>query len=303
MTNTIKTPAEMTPREIDTALADLYRREAQAAAKLAAKAIALHDYLGERRRYGRGGRVSFDTTDQAAYDAVKARAAAGEKTDLRHGSKSFAEIKATFDALAAGITKIRDAMRPYDAEYDRRQWSRFFSVPAGHVHSSMSCQTCNHNGRATTFGWNPELSGLTEADAVAKLGPLLCTVCFPTAPVEWTIGRIKRTREQIEADRVAAEAKARVEDPKLIAAPDGLPLRVDGQVIRTVRTAEIEYVSALVWAESSRRRNNNERFIADHEANARRIAEALAHKTGETVEAIAARLAPKVVAKIKRDLD
>lgn len=65
-------------------------------------------------------------------------------------------------------------------------WDRFFMVPGGHIHSSMSCSTCNNGHDLTTFGWLPDLSGLTEADAVAAHGALLCTVCYPSAPVEWT---------------------------------------------------------------------------------------------------------------------
>ena len=59
-------------------------------------------------------------------------------------------------------------------------------VPDGHIHSSMQCSTCNKNGNATEFNWLPELSGLDESDAVEAHGAVLCTVCFPTAPVEYT---------------------------------------------------------------------------------------------------------------------
>lgn len=65
-------------------------------------------------------------------------------------------------------------------------WSRFFLVAGGHIHRSLHCSTCNNGERPTQFGWLPELSGLTEADAVAAHGAILCTVCFPTAPTEWT---------------------------------------------------------------------------------------------------------------------
>lgn len=64
-------------------------------------------------------------------------------------------------------------------------WSRFFLVQDGHIHSSRACHTLRWT---TRIGWLPDLSGLTEADAVAAHGPLLCTVCFPMAPVEWTVG-------------------------------------------------------------------------------------------------------------------
>jgi hypothetical protein len=65
-------------------------------------------------------------------------------------------------------------------------WSRFFLVPGGHIHSSLNCSTCNKEGKATNFGWLPELSGLAEDDAVKEHGAILCTVCYPSAPVEHT---------------------------------------------------------------------------------------------------------------------
>ena len=67
-------------------------------------------------------------------------------------------------------------------------WSRFFLVTSspGHVHSSMYCSTCRPT---TTYGWLPELSGKDEPEAVAELGPTLCSVCFPSAPTEWTTGK------------------------------------------------------------------------------------------------------------------
>ena len=57
----------------------------------------------------------------------------------------------------------------------------------GHIHSTMACSTCRPT---TVFAWLPELSGLSEKDAVEAYGPLLCSVCFPSAPVEWTVGTV-----------------------------------------------------------------------------------------------------------------
>lgn len=65
-------------------------------------------------------------------------------------------------------------------------WSRFFLVAGGHIHASTACSTCNKGKTPTEFGWLTDLSALTEADAVSAHGALLCTVCFPSAPVEWT---------------------------------------------------------------------------------------------------------------------
>ncbi len=109
------------------------------------------------------------------------------------------------EALAAEEAEAR-------AEYDSAEsvyaevvgefegWSRFFLVTnsGGHIHSSLHCSTCQ---MTTRFAWLPTLSGLDEAAAVEEYGGILCSVCFPSAPVEWTDGENKKDAEQAEADR------------------------------------------------------------------------------------------------------
>lgn len=65
-------------------------------------------------------------------------------------------------------------------------WRRFYLVTSssGHVHSSERCCTCHKGRQRTTFALVPYLSGKSEAEAVADLGPALCSVCFPSAPAE-----------------------------------------------------------------------------------------------------------------------
>lgn len=41
----------------------------------------------------------------------------------------------------------------------------------------------------TRIGWLPQNSGQTEAEAVAEHGAILCTICYPSAPTEWTLGK------------------------------------------------------------------------------------------------------------------
>lgn len=88
--------------------------------------------------------------------------------------------------IDAKIVARRESINAAHKEWsDHGQWSRFFIVQGGHIHSSTACHTL----RVTTqVGWLPALSGETEKDAVDAHGALLCTVCFPSAPVEWTVG-------------------------------------------------------------------------------------------------------------------
>lgn len=115
-------------------------------------------------------------------------------------------VEAVLDAFAAGhpkaaglapeiaryedaVSRLEDArlaVEEVDVEYQSRPWSRYFLVTSsdGHIHASTWCCTCNKGRRRTGFALVPYLSGSSPADAVADLGPALCSVCFSEAPVE-----------------------------------------------------------------------------------------------------------------------
>jgi len=67
-------------------------------------------------------------------------------------------------------------------------WQRYFLVTssAGLVHASTRCHTCNKGRSATQFALLPSLSGRSHEALVEALGPSLCSVCWPDAPVAWT---------------------------------------------------------------------------------------------------------------------
>jgi predicted RNA-binding Zn-ribbon protein involved in translation (DUF1610 family) len=83
-------------------------------------------------------------------------------------------------ALEAEAKPLLDAAWGYDADH-YKGWNRFFLVQ--HIHNSMHCSSFRPT---TRVGWLPDVSGLTEAEAVAEHGATLCTICFPSAPVELT---------------------------------------------------------------------------------------------------------------------
>ena len=94
----------------------------------------------------------------------------------------IARYEAQIEAAEPAVAVARQAAVDLDAEL-YTGWARFFLVK--HIHSSQSCSSF----RATTrVGWLPKVSGLTEAEAVTEYGAILCTICFPSAPTEWTEG-------------------------------------------------------------------------------------------------------------------
>ena len=104
------------------------------------------------------------------------------REQYENDAKDYAEKART---ALAGVAPLMHAAIALDKDL-YTGWQRFFLVTDGHIHASTQCHTLRIT---TSIGWLPDLSGLTEADAVAAHGPLLCTVCFPSAPVEWTVGK------------------------------------------------------------------------------------------------------------------
>ncbi len=174
---------------VDTALAALWNRRGEARTALAAGLESIHARLHERSvPTGRRTRT-WPTTNPEAETLLRARLAAGEVKAWE--VESVRGLLARIDALRIETASLSEQIRPFVDEYGATRWNRFFLVTSsagGHIHASMDCSTCH---LTTAYGWLPEVSGLTEADAVAAYGPRLCTVCFPTAPVEWTIGEAK----------------------------------------------------------------------------------------------------------------
>jgi hypothetical protein len=180
-------------QDIDTRLAavcnSIYRIEdrlMQNDATLLHQAGAKFYYRGRRR-----------VTDMTAAEAleilttiVKDNAGESDYALILPGAGSnLGQARSTIARREAFIAEREEFMQQRDElEAEYTGWSRFFLVTSspGHVHSSMHCSTCRPT---TRYGWLPQLSGSDEATAVDELGPTLCTVCFPSAPTEWTEGK------------------------------------------------------------------------------------------------------------------
>lgn len=178
------------PKIIDREIADLSLEVAKLERRASGTLESLHHAVGDRRRYV--GRTQFwGMTD----DEVLERAAAGtgvapyEARRVEDALQTLADIK-----TATGVFRTRIA--ELNAIFRAQPWSRFFIVTDGHIHASQHCHSCRPT---TEFGWLPDLSGETEAQAVAAHGALLCTHCYPSAPVEWT-----NHYELVEAEKAAA---------------------------------------------------------------------------------------------------
>jgi hypothetical protein len=134
--------------------------------------------------------VEVDTAIVAAAKRVFLARRALDAANRRKPVVFVADVAAAHADLVAAETDHGRIASQYDG------WSRFYLVTSsanGHIHRDTHCSTCRWG---TEYAWLPELSGLTEADAVAEYGEILCSVCYPSAPVEWTNGTNKKTAAQ-----------------------------------------------------------------------------------------------------------
>lgn len=119
--------------------------------------------------------------------------ARSERTLKARGTRDFERerISARIETNKTRIAAIREEAAPLKEAaqtFDRENykgWTRFFMVQ--HIHNSMNCSSFRPT---TRVGWLPDVSGLTEAEAVAEHGATLCTICFPSAPVELTVPKV-----------------------------------------------------------------------------------------------------------------
>lgn len=171
--------------EVDTALAALWSERAGVYARIEGYRDSIARMAGFKTQY-HGKRRVRDGNEAEWVSTLRDKLALGtipsyEERNARGRLELLAEAKAE-------VVKLNERIDALEDEYNAAPWSRFFLVQnhGGHIHSSMHCSTCHPT---TRFGWLPTLSGLTEKDAVDEQGTILCSVCFPTAPVEWTVGK------------------------------------------------------------------------------------------------------------------
>lgn len=176
----------MTPPQIDALNGAISDRTYDLYAQLGRQTDHMHRELGERKTGPRRAQY-WPTSDDEAEERLRKHLDDGkispwDVSNVENTLQRLGEIREE-------MTRLNAQGKILHAEFTRRGgWSRFYLVQDGHIHSSTHCHTL----RVTTrIGWLPDLSGLTEKDAVDAHGPLLCTVCFPSAPVEWTIGETK----------------------------------------------------------------------------------------------------------------
>jgi len=185
------TTKSLCPLEFDTALAALHLKAQQLRDERARLINKLH-FVARDKKVGTYGRRVWAKNLKEVIALLEHE---------RRGHDVIAEL-ATVDATHAALKAEIDAQNEI---YRAAPWSRFILCLShgGHIHNAIGCSTLHWD---TPVEWHPELSGLSIEAAVNALGPTLCSVCFPSAPVEW-----RRKRSDVEREASAAERAAKAE--------------------------------------------------------------------------------------------
>ncbi len=184
------------PVEHDTRLLELYRDLAKAEQTLGWKDSHYRSESLDRVTRQSYGRKDTRTIAEVAADMQvrrdEARVFWTERKDGDDAEHMVAYVVGKLDEVENSYREAVEAVRAIrrsivEHEQGYTGWQRYFLVTssAGLVHSGMNCPTCNKGRSATTFALVAAMSGFEASHLVEAVGPFLCSVCFPSAPVEW----------------------------------------------------------------------------------------------------------------------
>lgn len=197
------------PVQFDTELFAIYQEHAKAEARLASLYnYSIHPMAGDRlQSNGWGQPKTWCLSGEHALEAVVFLRNQGDQR-VPSVHKVPSEVIAEADQLDSLVTDLADQITALEYVYQQDPWTRWFPClnADGHVHSSFrGCPTLNRGESDTRMGWATELSGTPIEVAVqmppAGLGPRLCSVCFPEAPVEHCRSLRDITRGEREAEK------------------------------------------------------------------------------------------------------
>lgn len=167
------------PVEHDTRLLELYREAAKAEQNRLWAIGTLQHQSRPKGTWSHQDRRSLKEVLAAHEELRTGENMAWHQQDLDKAIEKYNITTAVLRAIEGRIA---------EHEMGYAGWSRFFLVTSssGLVHSSMHCSTCNKGRKATQFALLPSFSGRPVDGLVDLVGPALCSVCFSSAPTEWT---------------------------------------------------------------------------------------------------------------------
>jgi hypothetical protein len=257
---TITTYTREQAKASDAKLAELWMVRAMARQSLKSAKITVHYAAGDSKLYY-GGRSEWklDLVDAIAKATATAQ---GTTYAAEQAARALREMGKATERLEAADTAVQEQERQW---YEHGQWRRYIAVPGGHIHHNDGCFTLRWD---TDTRWLPELSGDTEADAVAAYGPALCSHCYPSAPSDWreratvpvdTDGNplpkaqadaIKAERRAEKNAKASAKAAAEVRDPdtgRVLYKTDRAATNAVAGALKNMRWYEFDHPDMPEW--------------------------------------------------------
>jgi hypothetical protein len=294
------------PVVIDTRINELRSQHAALASTRQYKSDTIHEIAGDTRRQlprdisARFASGAWQRTIEDVLDIDPATLNAWDERRYTETVANYSDLTTRIDVVCAEITDL-------DAIYRAHHWSRFYLVTnvGGHIHRAENCGTCYPT---TEFAWQTHLSGRTDAEALADLGPRLCSICFPGAPVEHTNGELHATRQEREARAAERDTKRTAKQDKALAAAlfEGEPERYirnpDGigssSRIATIAQAKAFIKGSYTWAIGEPAGYSHPSYPP---AAVTAVAEALSARTGTPVADLLADAKKKAEASYRRE--
>lgn len=193
----------ISPKAHDEAEAALFDELAKAEARRDSAVSQAHHRSGDHKR-SVGREYRWGMSDDEAIQNMRTRVHRMGPDEVIWGNDHPVNILKAYDEATAWIDTLVTRIEGMEATYREHRWTRYFPCLSDHGHIHSSLRGCSSVYPTTPMGWTPQLSGKTVEDAVAELGPALCTICFPSAPVEWTA----KTLTQVERDKGRSEREA-----------------------------------------------------------------------------------------------
>lgn len=208
--------------------------------------------------------------------------------------------------LSVRIVRLNETLDALDALWKAYGWTRYIVVPDGHIHFD-GCSTLRHD---TLRSFLPDESGNTVPEMITKYGVLMCTVCFPNAPLDPAYqAAVRKTEEEKNAARAAKAAEQNAKDALTPKGDDGKALKVGWDSPKTERSARNllagrQYDMAL-YSRDGKQHPDHDKWAVESIRLARSIArlegaEDVDARSKELVKAAAEKAAKKLAADIRK---
>lgn len=200
--------SSLTPAQFDAKELEAYKELWAAESRLPGVMNLAHRHAGDQQvSNGYGRPKSWRMTDREARGRLDYLASSYNYPQDPSSRLTPCDVIAEIEQAEYEIGQRRQVIAEMEAVYAQAPWTRWFKCtnPDGHVHSSLrDCPTVRFD---TPMAWITDMSGQDEDAAVAdpRLGPTLCSVCFPEAPVERRLTQREVDREAREADKLARQ--------------------------------------------------------------------------------------------------